>query len=80
MAGSQVFCFKVSDMQQNYSSRCLLWALCMYGGLEAGCPGRVVQEMMLCPAEGSRSSAFLKRVTILVMSHCLQQVVSHVFC
>ena len=80
MAGSQVFCFKVSDMQQGYSIKCLLWGLCMYGGLEAGCPGWEVSETMLCPAEGNGSSAFLKRVTILVVSHWLQQVVGHVFC
>lgn len=36
--------------------------------------------MMLCPAEGNGTSALLKRVTILVVSRWLQQVVGHVFC
>jgi len=56
MAASQVFAFKVSGLQQDYSVKCLLRGLWVRGGLEAGSPVPGRRTWELCLARESDNS------------------------
>lgn len=72
-------CFALKPATGSLHSMPVVWIMYLWG-VGGWVPWLgFLRDDALCPAEGTGSSAFLKRVTVLVVSHWLEQVVGHVF-